>query len=219
MSSSSERDVPAPLRYRVLAFAARGIVRVLYRPRVIGQSNVPHGGFILCSNHLSGFDLVALGYPLSRRWLRHMAKPQLFERRVLGPLVRLLGAFPARSDAVERAAELAMQGYPVVIMPEGARRRPGDVYRPHTGAARAALAASVPLVPAAVRGTNEAGKFSRWLIAFAPAIRLDDLAGEESRAAAQEATDRLWATIQTLERMLADADQARVPAASRSTAR
>ena len=117
------RDVPAPFRYRALAFTARGLVRVLFRPRVLGREHVPHGGFILCSNHLSGFDLVALAYPLSRRWLRHMAKPQLFAHRLLGPLIRLLGAFPASSGAVERAVDLAREGYPVVIMPEG---RAGD---------------------------------------------------------------------------------------------
>jgi 1-acyl-sn-glycerol-3-phosphate acyltransferase len=219
--SQAARDLPAPLRYRALAFAARGIVRVLYRPRVTGREHVPHGGFILCSNHLSGFDLVALAYPLSRRWLRHMAKPQLFEHRLLGTLVRLLGAFPAESGAAERAAELAGEGYPVVIMPEGARRRPGDVYRPHTGAARAALAAGVPLVPAAVRGTDRARRFSRWSVAFASPIRLEDLAGQEPRAAAALATERLWSTIQALEASLAEPDQGVPPAAanSRSSAR
>ena len=213
------RDVPAPLRYRALAFTARGLVRVLFRPRVLGREHVPHGGFILCSNHLSGFDLVALAYPLSRRWLRHMAKPQLFAHRLLGPLIRLLGAFPASSGAVERAVQLAREGYPVVIMPEGARRRPGDVYRPRTGAARAALAAPVPLVPAAVRGTDRTRRLDRWSIAFAPPIRLDDLAGEEPHAAAQLATRRLWSAIQALEATLAEADQGELPAASRSSAR
>ncbi len=213
------QDVPAPLRYRALAFTARGIVRVLFRPRVVGREHVPHGGFILCSNHLSGFDLVALGYPLSRRWLRHMAKAQLFARPMLGPLIRLLGAFPAASGAVEKAAELARAGYPVVIMPEGARRRPGEVYRPRTGAARAALAAGVPLVPAAVRGTDCTRRLHRWSIAFAPPIALDDLAGTEPHAAAGQATERLWSRIQALEAMLAEADQGRLPAASRSSAR
>jgi 1-acyl-sn-glycerol-3-phosphate acyltransferase len=217
--SDGLRDVPAPFRYRALVFSARGIVRVLFRPRVVGLEHVPHGGFVLCSNHLSGWDLVALGYPLSRRWLRHMAKPQLFAHRLLGPIVRTLGAFPAESAAVEPAGELAREGYPVVVMPEGARRRPGEVYRPRTGAARVAFAAGVPLVPAAVRGTDRTGSFARWSIAFAQPIRLDDLAGREPHEAARQATDRLWSTIQRLEAMLADADQVGLPASSRSSAR
>jgi 1-acyl-sn-glycerol-3-phosphate acyltransferase len=202
----------------VLAFAARGVVRLLFRPHVGGREHVPHGGFILCSNHLSGFDLLALGYPLSRRWLRHMAKPQLFQQPLLGPLVRMMGAFPARSGAVEEAAELARQGYPVVIMPEGARRRPGDVYRPRTGAARAAMAAGVPVVPAAIRGTDRARRLGRWWIVFGPPISLDDLASREPHAAAQEGTDRIWSAIRTLEAALDAAAHADVPAASRSSA-
>ena len=212
------QDVAPPLRYRALAYAARGVVRLHYRPRVTGREHVPHGGFVLCSNHLSGFDLLALGYPLSRRWLRHMAKPQLFEHRLLGPFVRLMGAFPARRDAVEKAAELARQGYPVVIMPEGARRRPGETYRPRTGAARAALAARVPVVPAALRGTDHARRLARWSIAFGPPLSLDDLRGREADAAAHEATTRLWSAIQELERDLDSADQRAPAPASRSSA-
>lgn len=215
--SGSGRDLPPLRRYRVLAFAARGVVRVLFRPRVTGREHVPHGGFILCSNHLSGFDLLALGYPLSRRWLRHMAKPQLFEHPLLGPLVRMLGAFPARSEAVDEAADLARRGYPVVIMPEGARRRPGDVYRPRTGAARAAMAAGVVVVPAAIRGTDRARRLGRWWITFGPTISLDDLGTHEPRVAAQVGTDRIWSAIQALEATLASSAQDGLSAASRSS--
>ena len=149
-----------------------------------------------------------------------MAKPQLFAHPVLGPLIRLLGAFPAESAAVEKAADLARQGYPVVIMPEGARRRPGEVYRPRTGAARAALAARVPVVPAAIRGTDRARRLGRWWVVFGPPISVEALEGREARAAAQELTDRLWSVIQGLEASIErQAGQADVSATSRSSAR
>jgi 1-acyl-sn-glycerol-3-phosphate acyltransferase len=74
------RTPSPPRRYRVLAWLSRAVVGVLFRPRVTGREHLPQGGFVLSSNHLSGLDVVALGYPLSRRWLRHMAKPQLFSR-------------------------------------------------------------------------------------------------------------------------------------------
>jgi 1-acyl-sn-glycerol-3-phosphate acyltransferase len=99
-------------------------------------------------------------------------------------------------------------------MPEGARRRPDRVHRPRTGAARAALAARAPLVPAALRGTDAARRLRRWVIAFGPPIPLDDLAGEDSRAAAHEATDRLWAAILALEAGLDSPSQEETLAAS-----
>jgi 1-acyl-sn-glycerol-3-phosphate acyltransferase len=215
-----EEHPSPPRRYRVLAWLSRPIVRVIFRPRVNGREHVPQGGFVLSANHLSGFDVVALGYPLSRRWLRHMAKPQLFERRLIGPLVTLLGAFPAEGgEAVETAADLVRAGYPVVIMPEGARRRPGRVHPPRTGAARAALAAGAPLVPAALRGTDRVRRLGRWEITFGPAIVLDDLAADDQHAAAREATERLWTAIVALETAFEpEPQEERRDASSRSSA-
>lgn len=202
--------------YRLAALATRPFVRLLFRVRVRGVGNVPSGGLVLSANHLSGWDVVALAYPLPSRWLRHMAKPQLFRRRLLGPLVRFLGAFPSRGGAgssVEVAARLARAGHAVVIMPEGARRRPGRIPQPHTGAARTALAAGVPLVPAALRGTDGIRRLARWEIAFGAPIPLDDLTGDD---AADVATQRLWRAIQSLEAQLG---QPVTPAAaSRSSA-
>jgi 1-acyl-sn-glycerol-3-phosphate acyltransferase len=217
----AQRHPSPPRRYRVLAWLSRPIVGVVFRPRVAGREHLPTGGFVLSANHLSGLDVVALGYPLSRRWLRHMAKPQLFSRRLVGPLVRLLGAFPAEGgEAVETAAGLVRAGYPVVIMPEGARRRPDRVHRPRTGAARAALAAHAPLVPAALRGTDKARRLQRWEISFGPPISLDDLPDDDPHAAAHEMTERLWAAIVALEAGLGSASQEaeESPAASRSRA-
>jgi 1-acyl-sn-glycerol-3-phosphate acyltransferase len=208
-----------PRRYRVLAWLSRPIVAVIFRPRVTGREHLPQGGFVLSANHLSAFDVVALGYPLSRRWLRHMAKQQLFSHRLLGRLVRLLGAFPAQGgESVETAAALARAGYPVVIMPEGARRKPGHVYQPHTGAARAALAAHAPLVPAALRGTDNARRLQRWEISFGRPIPLDDLPVDDPHAAAQVATARLWAAIVALEAEFGQRQDGSPAASSRSRA-
>ena len=74
--------------------------------------------------------------------------------------------------------------------------------RPHTGAARIALAAEVPLLPAALRGLDRLSRLQPMRVIFGAPIRLDDLSGLGSRAAAVEATRRLWAEIERLEREL-----------------
>ena len=173
------------------------------RPRVVGREHLPTGGFVLASNHLSGFDSLALAYALYPRALRSMAKVELFERRLLGPLVRQLGAFPAESGAaVDAAAELALAGHAVVIFPTGARRRKDREHEPRTGAARAALRAGAPLVPAAVHGTERWRRLARWHVALGPPVRLDDLRSDDPDAA-QAATRRLWQAIGELEGSLA----------------
>jgi 1-acyl-sn-glycerol-3-phosphate acyltransferase len=197
--------------YRVVAVLNRPLIRILFRPRVRGLEHVPRsGGYVVAPNHLSGFDAWAVAYPLYSRDLRNMAKNQLFHRRFLGPLVRSLGAFPAHEEAgviggVEAAAALARAGEAVVIFPTGARRRLDKTGRARTGAARTALEADVPLIPAALRGTDGWRQLERWQIAFGPAIELDDLCGQEPSRAAREATRRLADAIASLERLLDEA--------------
>src|SRR5207237_661041 len=94
------------------------------------------------------------------------------------------------------------EGHVVGIFPEGTRRSKGfrkkHVARPHTGAARVALAAGVPLVPAAIAGTERLTLLRRWRIAVGPSVALDGLP-EGSHAEAREATTRLWSAVTGLE--------------------
>jgi 1-acyl-sn-glycerol-3-phosphate acyltransferase len=194
--------------YRVITVVNRPLIRILFRPRVHGLEHVPRaGGYVVAPNHLSGFDVWAVAYPLYSRDLRNMAKNQLFRRRFLGPVVRSLGAFPAHEETgaaggVEAAAALARAGEAVVIFPTGARRRLDRTGRARTGAARTALEAGVPLIPAALRGTDGWRRLQPWRIGFGPPVQLDDLAGQEPSRAAREATGRLADAIALLERSL-----------------
>jgi 1-acyl-sn-glycerol-3-phosphate acyltransferase len=195
------------LLYRVVGMVTRPVIRVLFRPRMRGLEHLPReGGFVLAPNHLSGFDVWAMNYTLYPRRPRNMAKNELFVRPLLGPIVRSLGAFPAHTaeegGGAAAAAELAAQGNVVVIFPEGARRRPGREHRPRTGAARAALQAGVPLVPAALRGTDGWRRLRRWRVAVGPAMPLEDLRGDDPQRAAREVTSSLWSAIEELGRSL-----------------
>ena len=122
------------------------------------------------------------------------------------------GAFKVRRglgdrEAIETAVQLARQGHVVAMFPEGTRRRKGLVKkheaRPRSGAARIALEAGVPLVPAAVAGTDRLLTLGPLRIAYGPPIEMDDLrSSDDLRAASQEATDRLIARIAELEASL-----------------
>ena len=193
--------------YRVVATLARPTIRILFRPRVRGLDRIPaRGGFVLSSNQLSNLDGFALAHPLYPRQLQWMGKAELF-RRPIASTLRRLGIFPVRRgegdvQAVQRAVELARRGHPVGIFPEGTRREKGfhktRPPRPHTGAARVALAAGVPLVPAAIVGTERLSRLRRWRVAFGAPVPLDDLDPGDRRAP-REATRRLMAAIAGLE--------------------
>jgi 1-acyl-sn-glycerol-3-phosphate acyltransferase len=198
--------------YLLIGFASYSFVRVLFRHRWRGLEHVPRvGGCVLAANHLSNFDPWALGMPLfPRRFLRFMGKSELFNP-IVGPLISAAGAFKVRrgerdTEAIATAVRLARDGHVVVMFPEGTRRTKGLVKkheaRPHTGAARIALEAGVPLVPAAIKGTDSLLRLGPLRVAYGAPIPLDDLNGRDPKEAAHEATERLMAEIERLEATL-----------------
>jgi 1-acyl-sn-glycerol-3-phosphate acyltransferase len=199
--------VPTPF-YSLVGLVSWPLMRGLFRLRTEGFENLPtDGGFVLAANHTSNFDPWPLGYPLwPERQLYFMAKVELFNP-ILGPPLRAGGAFPVRRgeqdiEAIEAAIRLCREGKIVAMFPEGTRRTKGLVkkhaHRPRTGAARIALAAGVPLVPAAIRGTDRISRLPRLVISYGTPIDISDLAGMTPRDASRLATDRLMTAIYAL---------------------
>ncbi len=202
-----------PLLYHVIAGLSWPVLCGLYRLRARGREHLPAtGGYVLACNHFSSLDPWPLGLPLwPRRWLRFMAKSELY----WWPLRLVLdgaGAFKVRRglgdiEAIETAVRLARDGHVIAMFPEGTRREKGLVKkhqaRPRSGAARVALEAGVPLVPAAVAGTDRLLTLGPLRIAYGAPVEIEDLrTSDDLRASSQEATDRLMARIAELEASL-----------------
>jgi 1-acyl-sn-glycerol-3-phosphate acyltransferase len=194
---------PSPL-YRLIAVSSAPVLYGLFRLRARGTDNIPAGGFVLASNHISNLDPWPLGLPLyPERFLRFMAKSELY----WWPLRYMLeggGAFPVRRgesdlEAIETAVRLCREGHVVVMFPEGTRRRKGlrKKWQPraHSGAARIAIDAGVPLVPAAVKGTDRLARLGPLRVAYGEPVDVESLEP-------QEATDRLMERIRELEASL-----------------
>jgi 1-acyl-sn-glycerol-3-phosphate acyltransferase len=192
--------------YLLLATLSWPLVRVVFRLRARGLEHLPPSGFVLAANHNSNFDPWPLGLSLyPRRYLRFMGKSELFWTP-FKQFATAAGAFPVRrgerdTEAIETAAQLCRQGHVVVMFPEGTRRKKGlrKKYAPkaHTGAARIALDAGVPLIPVGIVGTARLARLAQLRVAYGPPIPLDDLAGRTD--APQVATERLMAAIGDLE--------------------
>jgi 1-acyl-sn-glycerol-3-phosphate acyltransferase len=193
--------------YRFIGLVSWPFVVGLYRLRARGVEHLPEGGFVLAANHTSNFDPWPLGIPLlPKRQLRFMAKSELFNP-VLGPIIRAGGAFKVRRgegdiEAVRTAVELVKEGEIVVMFPEGTRREKGlrkkHVARAHTGAARIALGAKAPLVPAAIKGTDQLSRLGPLRVAFGEPLDLSDLEGLDVKSASEAATERLMDRIDEL---------------------
>ena len=202
-----------PVVYNLIAALSWPVLYGLFRLRIQGRENLPlSGGYVLACNHISNLDPWPLGLPLwPRRWLRFMAQAELY----WWPATYVLdgaGAFPVHRglgdvEAVETAVRLARDGNVVVMFPEGTRRAKGLVKkhraRPRSGAARIALEAGVPLVPAAVAGTDRLLALGPLRVAYGAPLKIDDLRADgDIRRSSQEATERLMARIAELEALL-----------------
>ena len=194
---------PSPV-YSLLALLSWPIFHGLYRLEARGQENLPRdGGYVLAANHVSNLDPWPLGLPLwPRRFLRFMAKSELY----WWPLRHVLnggGAFPVRrgqadEEAIATAVALARDGHVIAMFPEGTRQKKGLrkkwQARPRTGAARIALDAEVPIVPAAIKGTDGLARFGKLKVAYGEPL--------PPEGTARELTDRLMAEIDRLHRTL-----------------
>ena len=194
--------------YRVVSAVSRPILRVVWRYEARGIERLPAGGFVLAAGHVSNFDPWPLGIALTKtRFVRFMAKSELFWPP-LGAIIRGAGGFRVRRgeadrEALSTARRLAREGNVVAMFPEGTRRAKGLRKRRHTevhdGAARIALGAGVPLVPAAVSGTDRLARLAKLRVVYGDPVEVDDLASLPRREAARVATERLMARIHELE--------------------
>jgi 1-acyl-sn-glycerol-3-phosphate acyltransferase len=152
------------------------IGKVLWRERTYGAENVPmHGPLIVACNHISNLDPPLLGANCPRE-IRYMAKRELFEMPVLGPLITAVGAYSVDREgsakaAIKRSVEILQAGGCIGIFPEGGRNVHGD-REPRTGVALLASLAKAPVVPAYIGGSANAGRLGQIKVAFGQPLAL-----------------------------------------------
>jgi 1-acyl-sn-glycerol-3-phosphate acyltransferase len=192
--------------YNAVAVLSWPLLRLLFRYRATGKELLPaSGGYVLAAGHVSNLDPWPLAVALwPQRFVRFMAKAELFWFP-LGLILSGAGGFKVHRGAADRealdtAVELAKEGYVIAMFPEGTRREKGMRKRrqaqAHTGAARIALRAGVPLVPAGIKGTNGLRRLEGWRVRYGEPIDTSD------NPTAHTATERLMERIHALEASL-----------------
>ncbi len=143
-----------------------GTAKVLFRLlglrfQMSGTEHVPRsGGALLAFNHVSYIDFVLGGFAAdpSGRLVRFMAKREVFDHPVGGPVMRSMHHISVdRGDgaaSLEEALAYLQAGEVVGIFPEATISRSFEVKEIKTGAVRIAAAAGVPLIPVALWGTQ-----------------------------------------------------------------
>jgi 1-acyl-sn-glycerol-3-phosphate acyltransferase len=152
------RDVTYP----PIIVTAKVLFRALgMRFQLTGTENVPlEGGALLALNHVSYIDFVLGGYAAqpAGRLVRFMAKREIFDNRIAGPVMRSMHHISVdRGDgagSMDEALRYLKDGELVGIFPEATISRSFEIKEIKTGAVRIAAEAGVPLIPVVLWGTQ-----------------------------------------------------------------
>ena len=191
------------------------VARLIYRPVIEGQENIPRKGpLLLASNHLSFIDSFVIPLVAPRRVV-FLAKSEYFTAPGIRGLwmhwlFTAMGAVPvqrgttggAAQEGLDKAREVLQKGLAFGIYPEGTRSRDGRLYRGRTGVAWLALTAGCPVVPVALSGTADIQpvgsrllRIRRITVRFGEPLDFSHLRGATPGRARREATDAIMAAI------------------------
>jgi 1-acyl-sn-glycerol-3-phosphate acyltransferase len=149
--------------YRPVVGVALSVFRALgLRFDISGQEHVPRtGGAVMAINHVGYLDFTFAGLVARKhkRLVRFMAKKEVFDHKVSGPLMRGMKHIPVdrlgvAADSYRIAVEALRRGEIVGVFPEATISQSFELKGFKTGAARMAMEAGVPLLPCVVWGSQ-----------------------------------------------------------------
>ncbi len=143
-----------------------GVARTLFKVQglditVRGERHFPAvGGAVVVINHTGYFDFVYAGLParVHKRFIRYMAKAEVFDHPVAGPIMRELKHIPvdrtAGRGSFEEAVNRLRAGELVGVFPEATISRSFEIKGFKSGAVRMAAEAGVPILPVTIWGSQ-----------------------------------------------------------------
>ncbi|MBY3989840.1 1-acyl-sn-glycerol-3-phosphate acyltransferase [Rhodococcus fascians] len=143
-----------------------GIARTVFafeglKFEVEGEDHIPAtGGAVIAVNHTGYMDFTYAGLPPRRvkRYIRFMAKKEVFDNKISGPIMRALKHIPvdrgAGAQSYKAAVDSLRKGELVGVYPEATISRSFEIKEFKSGAARMAIEAGVPIIPTVIWGAQ-----------------------------------------------------------------
>ena len=158
-------DPPRPLVHRMIYRTTQWVtllfLKVLFRFQWRDADKMPlKGGVLICPNHFSHLDPMAVGC-IARRRVNFLAKKALFKNRFFGGFLTILQCIPIDREAtgiggMKETLKRLKKEEPVVMFPEGERSWDGNLLPLMKGFTALVKRVKVPIVPTGIHGTHEA---------------------------------------------------------------
>lgn len=197
--------------YSKAKFLLAGLIRKLWRIRVVGAENErPGATYLICANHQSMLDPVLLGAAIQHN-PRYMAKAELMKVPVLKQLITALGAYSVDrggSDvaAIKQTIGMLKNGESIIMFPQGTRHKGVDpkTTKVKFGCAMIAGRAGVPVLPIFIEVKDHRVRlFRKTVIRIGKEISPEELASvaespEDHRHGAELIFSRITALEETV---------------------
>ncbi len=190
------------------------IARLIFRIQglkisVAGVENVPtSGGAVIAINHTGYLDFMLAGLPAYQQGLgrkvRFMAKQEVFDDKITGPIMRSLRHIPVdRGDGAasyEAAVRNLKDGELVGVYPEATISRSFEIKEFKSGAARMSVESGAPIVPHIIWGAQRVWTKGHPKKLWRPKVPIVVLVGEpiQPTLGTAELTDLLHSRMQHL---------------------
>lgn len=141
----------------------RGYTGLLLKMDVVHHAPIPKGPKVIVANHPTTLDpffvCMLAGGPS-----RILIKDLVFKVPLFGKYLHHAGHIPVIAgqgrQAIAAALDTLKAGGTIILFPEGKLSPKNSFWKPHTGAARIALASGVPVVPIGIHVPRQGMKFS-----------------------------------------------------------
>ncbi len=159
-------------RFYRFAYNVVGIELSMHGIKIEGRENVPEGGCLIVSNHVSFMDPTTVGWAVARE-IYYLGRKTLFKPPFWSWFLPVCNVLPIDRDGTDmsglrRIIKMLKANHAVLLFPEGTRSTDGTLQPAESGAALVAVKADVPILPVRVFGTFESLSRHSKFIRFHP---------------------------------------------------
>lgn len=185
--------------YKLVYLLCWPIFKLLFFMKVENRPNpMPKGKLIICSNHISLFDPFTLALVGGWKQVHFLAKKELFDNKILGFLVRSLGAIPIDRQgidlkAIKSSVNVLKEDKYLGIFPEGTRVKEVKKENIKNGIGYMALKGDANILPLEIVGDYKL--FKKLTVKCKPIIRIDNYKDIPKREAHDKIASDIYSAI------------------------